>query len=70
MGTCILILLIFIKTLPKALPKASWPRVLRPFGPLIACIIGLIAVYAGDLSHKGIKIVKTIPAGEVDKSQA
>jgi sulfate transporter 4 len=36
---------------------------LRPLGPISVCIIGIIAVVAGGLQDRGIKIVGAIPAG-------
>lgn len=39
-------------------------RFIRPFGPLLCCIIGLCAVYIGKVDDQGIRVVGVIPKGE------
>lgn len=53
-------MLLTIKFFGKRYPRLKW---LRPLGPICACIVAIIAVVAGNLQNKGIKIVGHIPAG-------
>lgn len=53
-------MLLTIKYFGKRYPRLKW---LRPLGPISACIVAIIAVVAGNLQNKGIKIVGHIPAG-------
>lgn len=53
-------MLLTIKFYGKRYPRLKW---LRPIGPISACVVAIIAVVAGDLQDKGIKIVGHIPAG-------
>lgn len=40
------------------------PRWLGALGPITACFVGIVAVVAGGLQNRGIKIVEKIPRGE------
>ncbi|WIA34220.1 hypothetical protein OEZ86_012573 [Tetradesmus obliquus] len=60
MGVTILTMLLTMKYYGKRHPKLKW---LRPLGPISACVIAIIAAVAGDLEHKGIRIVGKIPKG-------
>lgn len=62
MGMSLLTMLLTIKYFGKRYPRLKW---LRPLGPISACIVAIIAVVAGNLQNKGIKIVGHIPAGGV-----
>lgn len=53
-------MLLTIKFYGKRYPRLKW---LRPIGPISACVVAIIAVVAGNLQDKGIKIVGNIPAG-------
>lgn len=53
-------MLLTIKYFGKRYPRLKW---LRPLGPISACVVAIIAVVAGDLQNRGIKIVGHIPAG-------
>lgn len=53
-------MLLTVKYFGKRYPKLKW---LRPLGPISACVVAIIAVVAGNLQDKGIKIVGHIPAG-------
>ena len=64
MGTTLLIMLLVMKEGGKRVKKLSW---LRTLGPISACIIGLLAVIIGHVDEMGIKIVGTIPKGEIYK---
>lgn len=57
---CVYRMLLTIKYFGKRYPRLKW---LRPLGPISACIVAIIAVVAGNLQNKGIKIVGHIPAG-------
>jgi MFS superfamily sulfate permease-like transporter len=61
MGMSMIIFLVTLKLLGKRYPKAFW---LGALGPISACAIGIIAVVAGNLDDRGIKIVESIPQGE------
>jgi sulfate transporter 4 len=60
MGSSLLLLMLLIKHCGKRYQRLKW---LRPLGPITACIIGLVAVSAGNLTAKGIKVVGAIPKG-------
>ncbi|PNW70519.1 hypothetical protein CHLRE_17g723350v5 [Chlamydomonas reinhardtii] len=60
MGTTFLFLLVLFKEVGKRSKRFKW---LRPIGPLTVCIIGLCAVYVGNVQNKGIKIIGAIKAG-------
>jgi sulfate transporter 4 len=53
-------MLLTIKFYGKRYPRLKW---LRPIGPISACVVAIIAVVAGNLQDKGIRIVGHIPAG-------
>lgn len=53
-------LLLTMKFFGKRYAKFKW---LRPLGPISACVIAMVAVVAGRLQDKGIRIVGTIPKG-------
>lgn len=57
-------MLLTMKYYGKRHPKLKW---LRPLGPISACVIAIIAAVAGDLEHKGIRIVGKIPKGEAQR---
>jgi MFS superfamily sulfate permease-like transporter len=57
---CCCRMLLTIKYYGKRYPRLKW---LRPLGPISACLVAIIAVVAGNLQNKGIKIVGHIPAG-------
>lgn len=61
LGTSMLIFLFGLKVLSKRVKKVQW---LGAMGPIMACAIGIIAVAAGKLNKRGIKIVEKIPQGE------
>eukprot|EP00775_Hariotina_reticulata_P010081 gene10081-10236_t len=60
MGSCLLTFLLTMKYFGKRYPSLKW---LRPLGPISACAIAIIAVVAGRLQDKGIRIVGNIPRG-------
>ncbi|GFR48515.1 hypothetical protein Agub_g10409, partial [Astrephomene gubernaculifera] len=60
MGTVFLALLTVFKEVGKRSKRFRW---LRPIGPLTVCILGLIAVYAGHVDVRGIKVVGAIKKG-------
>jgi MFS superfamily sulfate permease-like transporter len=60
MGMSMIIFLVALKLLGKRYPKAFW---LGALGPISACAISIIAVVAGNLNEKSIKIVEKIPKG-------
>lgn len=62
MGMSILAFLVSLKIVSKRVKKLHW---IGAMGPILACAIGIIAVAAGNLQKKGIKIVEKIPHGEL-----
>jgi sulfate transporter 4 len=60
MGGSLLLLMLLIKHCGKRYPRLKW---MRPLGPITACVVGLVAVSAGNLTAKGIKVVGSIPKG-------
>eukprot|EP00878_Enallax_costatus_P007429 GHUV01007780.1.p1 GENE.GHUV01007780.1~~GHUV01007780.1.p1 ORF type:complete len:422 (+),score=57.02 GHUV01007780.1:303-1568(+) len=60
MGLSMLMFLLSLRQLSKRAQKVRW---IGALGPILACVIGIVAVVAGKLDKKGIKIVKTIPQG-------
>lgn len=60
MGTCLLAFLLALRLLARASPRLRW---LAPLGPILACVISISAVAAGNLQEHGIKIVGSIPRG-------
>jgi MFS superfamily sulfate permease-like transporter len=60
MGMSMIWLLVALKMLAKRYKKAFW---ISALGPISACVIGIVAVVAGNLQNKGIKIVENIPKG-------
>ena len=66
MGTSMILYLVALKALAKKFPRRLfW---LKAAGPITACAISIIAVVAGNLSAKGIKVVGTIPKGVRESS--
>jgi MFS superfamily sulfate permease-like transporter len=63
MGMSIIFLLVSLKLIGKRFKKAFW---ISALGPISACVIGIVAVVAGGLQNRGIKIVEKIPAGKGD----
>jgi MFS superfamily sulfate permease-like transporter len=61
MGMSMIFLLVTLKMLAKRFKKAFW---ISALGPISACVIGIVAVVAGGLQNRGIKIVESIPQGE------
>jgi MFS superfamily sulfate permease-like transporter len=61
MGLAMLGFLICLKLLSKRVKKLAWVGAL---GPILACAISIVAVVAGKLDQRGIKIVEKIPQGE------
>lgn len=59
-SSCCRRMLLTIKFFGKRSPRLKW---LRPLGPICACVVAIVAVVAGNLQDKGIKIVGHIPAG-------
>eukprot|EP00775_Hariotina_reticulata_P008330 gene8330-8515_t len=60
MGVSMLLFLIALRLVSKKVKKLHW---IGALGPIMACVISIIAVVAGNLDKKGIKIVKQIPQG-------
>jgi MFS superfamily sulfate permease-like transporter len=65
MGLSMLLFLIVLRLVGKKVKKLHW---IGALGPILACIISIIAVVAGQLENKGIKIVKNIPRGMASPS--
>jgi MFS superfamily sulfate permease-like transporter len=61
MGLAMLAFLISLKVLSKRVKKLHW---IGALGPIMACAISIVAVVAGKLDKRGIKIVEKIPQGE------
>lgn len=61
MGLAMLGFLIGLKVISKRVKKLHW---LAALGPIMACAISIIAVVAGKLDRRGIKVVEKIPQGE------
>jgi hypothetical protein len=61
MGLAMLGFLISLKLVSKRVKKLHW---LGALGPILACAISIVAVVAGKLDKRGIKIVEKIPQGE------
>lgn len=59
MGGSLLLLLLAMKHCGKSYARCRW---MRPAGPITACVISIICVYAGVDKH-GIRIVSHIPRG-------
>lgn len=58
-----LVILLVIKAVAVHFKKLSW---MRSIGPMVVCIISILAVVIGDLDGKHIiKTVKHVPKGEV-----
>lgn len=60
MGMSMLVFLVALKILSKRVKKLHWAGAM---GPILACVIGISAVAAGNLNKRGIKIVEKIPQG-------
>ncbi|WIA41485.1 hypothetical protein OEZ86_008861 [Tetradesmus obliquus] len=60
MGLAMLGFLIGLKVISKRVKKLHW---LAALGPIMACAISIIAVVAGKLDRRGIKVVEKIPQG-------
>eukprot|EP00201_Polytomella_parva_P011035 CAMPEP_0175054308 /NCGR_PEP_ID=MMETSP0052_2-20121109/9431_1 /TAXON_ID=51329 ORGANISM="Polytomella parva, Strain SAG 63-3" /NCGR_SAMPLE_ID=MMETSP0052_2 /ASSEMBLY_ACC=CAM_ASM_000194 /LENGTH=690 /DNA_ID=CAMNT_0016318985 /DNA_START=40 /DNA_END=2112 /DNA_ORIENTATION=+ len=54
------VLLVTCRSLGRNVKYCS---ILRSLGPMLVCVMGLVAVYTGDLQLKCIKIVASIPKG-------
>jgi len=65
MGLSMLLFLIVMRLVSKKVKKLHW---IGALGPILACIISIIAVVAGQLENKGIKVVKNIPHGMASPS--
>lgn len=59
MGMTLLFMIFMFKEVGKRSKRFAF---LRALGPFTACVIGIAAVYIGDLSAKNIKIIALIPA--------
>eukprot|EP00879_Flechtneria_rotunda_P022739 GHRR01024015.1.p1 GENE.GHRR01024015.1~~GHRR01024015.1.p1 ORF type:complete len:617 (+),score=164.97 GHRR01024015.1:919-2769(+) len=60
MGISMLLFLLGLRTTSRQVKKLHW---IGALGPILACVISIVAVAIGKLNKRGIKIVEQIPQG-------